>query len=107
MTLKSIIESKSDYKVYHDSYKSAISEIEIFAKKNGYFLDDQSDDENIGNQLTTLVGFGPQKPSGGKTNKFSFELYTKTNKKLKKQLHVQLYNRETKTNPYELNMYIL
>ncbi len=106
MTLKSLIEAKNAYVIYHDTYSAATTEIENYAKKNGYFLDDQSDKENIGDQMATKVGLGPVKPKGGKTNKFSFTLYTKTNNEAKKQLHAQIYNRETKGNEFELNMYI-
>jgi hypothetical protein len=104
-SFKIFLESKSDYEIYHNSYSLAIQEIEEYVKKNGYTLDDENDTENIGDQMATTVGMGPKKPSAGKTNKFHFELY-KNNKKIRKMLHAQVYNRGTNGNEYELNMYV-
>jgi len=104
-TYKELIEKKSEYILYHNTYSEAIQEVEAFAKKKGYLFDDPSVHDNKGDQLATKVGLGPIRPRAGKTNKFSFELYKKT-KLQKKQLHVQIYNRGTGSNEYELNMYI-
>jgi len=102
-TVKRVIgESKSPYQIYHSSYSGAVVEIEAFAKKKGYTLDDQSDKENIGDQMATKVGMGPKKPTKGRTNKFTFTLY-KNNKVQKKALHAQVYGDEGR---FELNMYI-
>jgi len=98
-------EAKSDYVIYHNSYSSAVQEIEDYAKKNGYTLDDETDTENIGDQMATKIGLGPKKPREGETNKFHLELY-KNNKLIKKMLHAQVYNRGTNGNEYELNCYI-
>lgn len=98
-------EGKNDYEVYHNSYTSSVQEIESFAEKNGYTLDDQTDPENIGDQMSTKVGLGSTKPNDGDTNKFHFDLY-KNNKKNRKLLHAQIYNRGTSSNEFELNMYI-
>jgi hypothetical protein len=102
---KGMNEGRYDYEVYHNSYSAAISEVERFAEDNGYTLDDQTDSENIGDQMATKVGLGPKKPRDGETNKFHFELY-KNNRQIRKMLHVQIYNRGTSGNEYELNMYI-
>lgn len=102
---KTFLEGKNDYAIYHDSYSAAVSEIEKFADQNGFTLDDESDKEMIGDQMATKVGLGPKKPKEGETNKFHFELY-KNNKKIRKLLHAQIYNRGTEGNEYELNMYI-
>jgi len=99
---RTVNEGKSSYPIYHSSYSSAVSAIEDFAKKKGYTLDDESDKENIGDQMATTVGMGPKKPSNGKTNKFSFTLY-KNNKEQRKALHAQVYGDEGR---FELNMYI-
>ena len=104
-SFKIFLEAKSDYEIYHNSYSAAVSEIEKFTEKNGYTLDDHSDKEMIGDQMATKVGMGPKKPKEGDTNKFHFELY-KNNKKIRKMLHAQVYNRGTNGNEYELNMYI-
>ena len=75
-------------------------------KKEGFTLDDETDSENIGDQMATVVGMGKPKPKEGDTNKFHFDLY-KNNKLQRKKLHVQIFNRGTSSNEYELNMYIL
>lgn len=95
-------EGKSDYEIYHGSYSAAVQEIEKFALKNGYTLDSTDDPEMQGDQMYNKVGRGPTKPTGGKTNRFSFELY-KGNKKQRKMLHAQVYG---EGNRFELNMYI-
>jgi hypothetical protein len=97
---KEILEKKSDYQIYHNTYTAAMQEVEKFVKKNGFTLDDESDPENIGAQQFDKVGMGPRKPTKGKTNKFTFDLY-KNNKKTKKYLQVQVYGDER----FELNMY--
>lgn len=104
-TYKELMEKKSKYVLYHNSYTEAIQEVEIFVKKNGYTLDDISIKDNKGDQFATKVGMGPVRPREGKSNRFSFKIYKK-NKLQKKQLHVQIYNRGTSSNEYELNMYI-
>jgi hypothetical protein len=104
---KSQEEKKQDsgYIVYHNSYSAAISEIEKFANKNGYSLDDESDSENKGAQMFDIVGTGPSKPKEGKTNSFHFTLY-KGSKQQTKMLHAQIYNRGSSSNEFELNLYI-
>ena len=100
---KEIIEgSNKDYTIYHKSYTSATDQIDAFAKKNGYSLDDETDPEDKGSQMFDLIGTGPKKPTNGKTNKFSFKLY-KGDKLQRKGLHAQVYGDE---NRFELNMYI-
>jgi len=95
----------SDYIIYHNTYSEAISEIEKFANKNGYSLDDESDSENKGEQMFNIVGTGPSKPKSGKTNSFHFTLY-KGSKQQSKMLHAQIYNRGSSSNEFELNLYI-
>jgi len=85
------------YEIYHDSLTSAVQEMESYVVKNGYTLDDE--------EMAETVGFGPKKPSGGKTNRYTMSLY-KDGKKQRKAIHFQVYNRETKRNTFELNMYI-
>jgi hypothetical protein len=94
---KYLCESKSDYVINHDSYTSAIQAMKSFVKKQGYTLDED--------ELTQEVGLGPGKPKPGKTNKFHLSLY-KNGTQHKKSVHFQVYNRETNSNTYELNMYI-
>ena len=92
-----LAEGKGDYEIYHDSLSMAVQEMEAYVAKNGYELDDE--------EMADTVGFGPKKPSGGKTNRYTVRLY-KGGKEQRKAIHFQVYNRETKQNPYELNMYI-
>ena len=57
--------------------------------------------------MATEIGTGPAKPKEGKTNKFSLSIFDKNNKLLKKKLQVQIFNRGTSSNEFELNMYVL
>lgn len=94
-TNENINESKKDdYKVYHDSYTSAINAALDYAEKKGYEYDKE--------ETADKIGLGPKKPSEGKTNKFSINL-TKDGKPQKKNLQIQVYGMEKK---YELNCYI-
>jgi hypothetical protein len=88
---------ESSYEVYHDTYTSAITTAEKFAQSKGYETDKE--------EWADKIGTGPTKPAPGKTNKFSLSLF-KNGKKDKKNLQIQVYNRETTSNTYELNMYI-
>lgn len=92
-----IKEAKGDYEVYHDTYTSAVEASKAFAKKQGFEIDTE--------EYADKIGMGPAKPKPGKTNKFSITLY-KDEKPQKKMLQIQIYNRETKGNEFELNMYI-
>lgn len=87
-------EAKSDYIIYHSSYTSAVQEVEAYAVKNGYTLDDE--------QMAQDIGLGPAKPKNGKTNKFHLDIY-KGDKLQKKKLQVQIYGDEGR---FELNMYV-
>lgn len=90
-----ISEGKQDYQIYHKSYTEAIQEMEAFAKKNGYELDDDEMFDKIGN--------GPRKPGEGKTNSFNIDLYKGGKKVNNRRLHAQVYGMGSR---YELNMYI-
>jgi len=91
------IESK--YAVYHDTYTNAIEAAKMFTKKQGYDLDDD--------ELANEIGFGPGKPKKGKTVRHTLTLF-KNGKPIKgkKRLQIQVYNRDTDSNTYELNTYI-
>ena len=93
-TTYSLKEGKKDYEIYHKTFTSAVEEVEKFAKKNGYQLDDDD--------LFHQVGTGPGKPSVGKTNKYHLKLL-KGGKEDRKSLHFQVYGMKSQ---YELNMYI-
>ena len=100
--IKILSERKSDYVIYNNSYSGATEQINVYAKKRGFTLDDETDPEDIGAQMFDEVGRGPRRPSNGKTNSFHFDLY-KNNKMIKKKLHAQVYGDGSR---YELNMYI-
>lgn len=89
--------NESKYEVYHDTYTSAIQAAEDYAVKQGYEIDQE--------EMSNKIGLGPAKPKGGQTNKFTITLY-KNGKEQRKALHIQVYNRETNGNEFELNTYI-
>lgn len=89
-----IIESKSDYQVYHNSYTSAIDTALDYAKSKGY----EPDADDVWNKIST----GKKKPQEGETNRFSITLF-KDGKEQKKSLNIQVYGMKEK---YELNVYI-
>lgn len=90
---------ESEYTIYHNTYTSAVEEISKYASKKNLTLDSE--------EMATEIGTGPAKPKEGKTNKFSLSIFDKNNKLLKKKLQVQIFNRGTSSNEFELNMYIL
>jgi len=111
---REILESKSDYIVYHNTYSRAISEILDFVEKNGYLLDDLNNDYE-GEQVDKNISLGDNggRPKVGQTTKGFLTLYKKrksgssfTYKEQKKALSYQIYNRGTNGNEFELNMYI-
>jgi hypothetical protein len=62
-----LIEESNSYKVIHNTYSSAISEVHEYAKELGYLLNDD--------ELFDKIGMGPKKPKEGVTNKFTLMLY--------------------------------
>ena len=91
---ESVNESKD---VFFDSYSSAISHAIDQAKKKGY----EVDEDDVFREITT----GQGKPGRGKTVRHTLKL-TKGGKPQRKALQIQVYNRETAKNPFELNSYI-
>lgn len=87
-------ESKSDFQVYHRQYSTAIDEVEKYANKMGYELDQQ---EYSNAYLDAFF-----KPNDGDTKNDTLTLY-KNGKEQRKALHVQIYGMGGK---FELNMYI-
>lgn len=83
--------------VYFASYSSAISHTLAQAKKQGY----EVDEDDVFREITT----GQGKPSKGKTVRHTLKL-TKNGKPQRKALHIQVYNRGTDKNTFELNFYI-
>lgn len=82
---------------YFSSYSGAISSALAQAKKKGF----EVDEDDVFREITT----GQGKPSKGKTVRHTLKL-TKGGKAQKKALHIQVYNRGTSGNTFELNSYI-
>ena len=102
-----ITEAKSPYVIYHDTYTSAIQEVEKFVNKKKFILNPE--------EMAQEVGMGPSKPGAGKTNRFSIRLFKNeadllAGKPQKKAVHFQIYGmgstRALSADKYELNMYI-
>lgn len=93
--LRPLNEAKEPYVVYHNSYSSAVDAAHKYAESKGYVVDE--------NDWWHSIAIGPKKPSAGKTNRASIDLY-KNGKLQKKALHIQVYGREG--GKYELNCYI-
>ena len=84
-----LMKTASYYEIYHDTYSSAISEVEKVVKKKGFELD-----KNAFKKITT----GPSK---GESLRFTLLLY-KNGEPAKKSLHFQIENLGSS---YELNLY--
>ena len=107
MKITTLLERKSPYVIYHDTYSSAIQEVENYMNKKKFILDPE--------EMSRSIGMGPSKPGAGKTNRFSLKLY-KTQKDLdnfkeqKRHVHFQVYGMGSLNNlssdRYELNCYI-
>lgn len=82
---------------YFNSYSAAVQHALAQAKKKGFDVDEGDTDSQI--------TFGSGKPSKGKTVRHTLKL-SKGGKAQKKALHIQVYNRGTDKNPFELNSYI-
>ena len=96
---KSLKEAKgSNYQLYHKTYSGALEHaINYVFDKMGYEIDYQDYFNKVSN--------GPRKPSPGKTNAFSIDLFDKkTSKPVRKKLHMQIYGMDS--GKYELNMYV-
>lgn len=97
-TLSEIRGRKQDHSdLYFDTYTAAINLAIKTAEKEGFKTDDE--------ERMQEIGMGPGKPSRGKTTRHTLLLY-KNGKQQRKALHIQVYNRGTPRNTYELNWYI-
>ena len=86
--------SKSDYRIYHDTYTDAVDEAIALARRKGY--------EIVQSDYESNVTFGPRKPSIGRTRDIKLEL-TKNGKPTKHMLVFQVYGMK---NQYELTAYV-
>ena len=87
-------EGKKDYVIYHNSYSSAISEVEKLINKNGMVWNPD--------EVFTKVTSGTKKPKEGETVKFFLQLFTPNHTPAGKAIHVQVYGMDDR---YELNAY--
>jgi len=99
---ESIEEARKDAAadLYFDTYSAAIQKaINDTFKKHKLEVDAED--------YYQKVNMGPGKPGRGKTTRHTLDLVDiKTGKPSRKKLHIQVYNRETDKNPYELNFYV-
>jgi len=88
----------SNYQIYHKTYSDAVQHaVNHVFDKMGYEVDSQD--------FFNKVSSGPRKPSPGKTNSFSIDLFDKrTGKPVRQKLHMQVYGMDS--GKYELNMYV-
>jgi|TARA_R110000851_G_scaffold230898_10_gene383792 hypothetical protein len=94
----SINEAKTSYALYHDTMSAAFVEVENELAKKGMAIEAES--------RWSDVATGPAKPGRGKTNRYNLALTDKSGKNIKKRVQVQIYNRESATKTFELNMYV-
>ena len=87
---------KFGYEIYHDSYTAALAEMRrVVALKK---LEMDEDD------YWMKIASGRPKPTKGQTRSEQLQLL-KNGKESRRMVHVQIYNRGSRRNPYELNMY--
>ena len=88
---------KGDYPVYHGTYSDTLDAISDYVVGSGYNIDDD--------EFFTAFGDAFFKPKKGKTLRKQVEVEDKEGNLLG-HLNVQIYNRGTSGNTYELNMYV-
>ena len=95
---ESLTEKKdSSADLYFDTYSAAVQHARAQAEKKGF----EVVEDDWFNQVTT----GKGKPGRGKTTRHTLKL-TKNDKPVRQGLSIQVYNRETAKNTYELNFYV-
>jgi len=97
-TFKDFLIEKTNYEIYHDTYSSAVHTALDYAKKLGF---DFSEDD-----VFHIISVNTKKPSPDQTTRFSLPL-SKNDKPSKKNLQVQVYNRNTDKKSFELTVYVL
>lgn len=85
-----------DYPIYHKLFGSALDSIKDYVNSAGYNINDQD--------FFTAFGDAFFKPKAGKTLRKTIEIENNEGEVVG-NLHVQIYNRGTEGNTYELNMY--
>ena len=99
VSIVDIKEAKKDSAadLYFDTYTSAVQHAKSQAEKKGF--------EVVEDDWFTQVTTGRGKPSSGKSVRHTLKL-TKNDKAVRQGLSIQVYNRDTNRNTYELNYYI-
>ena len=82
---------------YFNTYSAAVQYAKAQAEKQGF----EVDEDDWFRQVST----GKGKPGRGKTTRHTLKL-TKGGKPVRKGLSIQVYNRDTDKNTYELNYYV-
>lgn len=83
--------------LYFDTYSAAVQHARKQAEKKGF----EVVEDDWFQQVTT----GKGKPGRGKTTRHTLKL-TKNGKPVRQGLSIQVYNRDTNKNTYELNFYV-
>lgn len=86
----------ANYKLYHDSYTSAVNTALKYAESLGYKTDPE--------EAADKIGLGPKKPSVGKTNTIRLRVYKNGNLEKNKRLTMAIYGMEG--GKYELTCYV-
>ena len=95
-TFTELLNEVKSTELYFDTYSAAVEHALTTTRKQ--FDIDPED-------VADIVGLKSRKPGRGKTTKVSIPLY-KRDKLDRKQLHIQVFNRDTDRNTYELNFYV-
>lgn len=99
MKLQDLKESAKDgYSLYHDTLTSAIQEVDRYLARKGYEMDKED--------AAQQIGMGPPKPQPGDTNRYTVKLLKNGIEEARIRVHIQVYNRGTERNTYELNTYV-
>ena len=83
--------------LYFDTYSAAVQHARAQAEKKGF--------EVVEDDWFRQVNVGKGKPGRGKTTRHTLKL-TKNGKPVRQGLSIQVYNRDTDKNTYELNFYV-
>lgn len=95
LSMENPVKNISDYKIYHDTFTSAIDEVITCLQEQGYYLDSQ----DVWHQISTGAG----KPKNGLTNRYNMALYTKEGTPAKRGVAFQIADLGRR---YELNLYL-
>lgn len=99
MSIAKLISESKQRETYFNTYTAAVNYAVDNITKMGY-------DEPDAEMLADLIGLKSNRPKRGQTTIVDLPLF-KNGKEQRKQMHIQVYNRETDTGTYELNFYVL